>query len=123
MELTSCLYSQGFRFSEPKRSKKLLSLKIRCLVLSVRSLSKNLLPLGSVGVSSRKRVQRYGDFLNWQNLLGLFFQKLSKYRLEDSFSALSEKMCIKKALTPCQQVASGVAAIDAMIAVGIDLHV
>jgi hypothetical protein len=56
-----------------------------CLFSSVRSLSKiEFLALKGSGqkktaeasapVASRKRVQRYGKFLNWQNIWGSFFK-------------------------------------------------
>ena len=56
---------------------------------SVRSLSKiEFLALKGSGqkktaeasapVASRKRVQRYGKFLNWQNIWGSFFEKRGK---------------------------------------------
>ena len=56
---------------------------------SVRSLSKiEFLELrrsgqkktaeASAPVASRKRVQRYGNFLNWQNISGLFLRKMKK---------------------------------------------
>ena len=32
----------------------------------------------SAPVASRKRVQRYGKFLNWQNLSPTFFQEIAK---------------------------------------------
>ena len=32
----------------------------------------------SAPVAFRKRVQRYGDFLNWQNFSGLFLRKMKK---------------------------------------------
>ena len=56
---------------------------------SVRSLSKieflalkesehNNASEASAPVAFRKRVQRYGDFLNWQNFSGLFLRKMKK---------------------------------------------